>query len=118
MLTTYHLYVSPNVSTAQYRVELPIASTRARPLRGMLLTKVWIFQEGSVAIDFGLQLPVASRSLTEGPIPPNHDQFRPKYVRLSSYPDDRGPIHADDDLFMEVSIHYTSPIGSGIIISQ
>ena len=66
-------------------------STRARTRRGMLLTKVWTLSRGSVAIDFGLQLPVASRSLTEGPIPPNHDQFRPKYVRLSSYPDDRGP---------------------------
>ena len=29
MFTTYHLYVSPNVSTIQYRVELPLASTRA-----------------------------------------------------------------------------------------
>ena len=69
-------------------------------------------------LNFGLQLTVASGSLTEGPIPPNHDQCRPKYVRLSSYPDDRGPIHADDVLFMEVSIHYTIPMGSGIIISQ
>ena len=91
MLTTYHLYVSPNVSTVQYRVELPLGSTRARTLRGMLLTKVWTLSMGSVAIEFGLQLPVASGSLTEGPINPNHDQFRPKYVRLSSYPDDRGP---------------------------
>ena len=49
-----------------------------------------LFQGGSVAIDFGLQLPAASGSLTEGPINPNHDQFDPKYVRLSSYPDDRG----------------------------
>ena len=50
-----------------------------------------LFPEGSVAVDFALQLPVASGSLTEGPIPPNHDQFRLKYVRLSSYPDDKGP---------------------------
>ena len=57
----------------------------------MLLTNVWTLSRGSVAIDFGLQLPVASRSLTEGPIIPNHDQFRPKYVRLSSYPDNMGP---------------------------
>ena len=93
MLTTYYFYVmiSTNVSTVQYRVELPLGSTRARTLHGMLLTQVWTLSRGSVAIDFGLQLPIASGSLTEGPIPPNHDQFRPKYVRLSSYTDDRGP---------------------------
>ena len=71
MFTTYHLYVSPNVSTVQYRVELPLASIDATN-QGL------DFQEGSVAIYFGLQLPVASGSLPEGPIPPNHDQFRPK----------------------------------------
>ena len=32
MLTIYHLYVSPNVSTVQYRVELTLASTRAQNL--------------------------------------------------------------------------------------
>ena len=68
-----------------------LGSTRAGTLRGMLLTKVRTLSRGSVAIHFGLQLQVASGSLTEGPIPPNHDQFRPKCVRLSSYPDDRGP---------------------------
>ena len=57
MFTTNHLYVSPNVSTVHC-------------------------VEGFVAVNVGLQLPVASGSLTEGPIPPNHDQFRPKYVRL------------------------------------
>ena len=82
MFTTYHLYVSPNVLTVQYRVELPLGSSRAR-MSGL-------FQEGSVAIGFGLQLLVASSSLTEGPIPPNHDQFRPKYVRLSYNPDEMG----------------------------
>ena len=46
MFTTNHLYVSPNVSTVQYCVELPLGSTRARTLRGMLLTKVCTLSRG------------------------------------------------------------------------
>ena len=46
IFTTYHLYVSPNVSTVLYRAELTLGSIRARILRGMLLTKVWTLSRG------------------------------------------------------------------------
>ena len=62
MFTTNHLYVSPNVLTVQYCVDLPLGSTRERTLRGMLLTKVWTLSRGTCCRKFGLQPLVMTNS--------------------------------------------------------
>ena len=67
-----------------------------------------LFPEGSVAKNVVIT-PLGS--LTEGPIPPNTTNFVPNMFNWVHIRTIGGPIHVDDVLFMEVSIHYTNPDG-------
>ena len=109
MFTTYHLYVSPNLSTVQYRVERPLGSTRARTLRGMLLTKVWTLSRGICCPRFWTKTPSCLRFTAWGSNSSKTTaNFVPNIFHWVHILTIGGPIHADDVLFMEVSIHYTS----------
>ena len=92
---TYHLYVSHNVSTVQF--------------------KVWTHSRGICCHRFctsNSQLPqvhwlrVQFLQTTTDFVP---NMFDWVHIRTIG-----GPIHADDVLLLEVSIQYTSPMGSDI----